>query len=97
MLLLSFTANSPLADTSYLLTEEKRESNKQAVYIEVFVRSGCPHCAMAELFLQSLKKEYPTMQIVFHDIIQGLEQLANNQGIAAKAPAFWIQGQLIIG
>ncbi|TAN70591.1 MAG: NrdH-redoxin [Methylobacter sp.] len=72
--------------------------------IEIFVRNGCPHCADAETFLQTLKREQPTLNIIIHEVIQEstalerLQLLAKNQGInAVRVPAFWLGGQLIIG
>jgi glutaredoxin len=72
--------------------------------IEVFIRNGCPHCAKAELFLQALKREQPTLKIIIHDVIQEpsaleqLQRLFKNQGLGAvKVPAFQIGGQLIVG
>lgn len=76
----------------------------QPADIEVFVRNGCPHCADAETFLQALKREQPTLNIIIHEVIQDpaalerLQLLAKNQDInAVRVPAFWLGGQLIIG
>ena len=72
--------------------------------IEVFVRQGCPHCAKAEVFLQTLQQEQPALKIVIHDVSQEptaldlLQELAKSQGIkAVRVPAFQIRGQLLIG
>ncbi|MCX7068921.1 MAG: NrdH-redoxin [Methylococcales bacterium] len=72
--------------------------------IEVFVRQGCPHCAKAEVFLQTLQQEQPTLKIVIHDVsqestaLERLQELAKNQGIkSVRVPAFQIKGQLLIG
>ncbi len=72
--------------------------------IEVFVQQGCPHCADAETFLQTLKHEQPTLRVIIHDIIQEpaalerLQLLAKSQGIkAVRVPAFQLAGQLIFG
>lgn len=76
----------------------------ESTNIEVFVRQGCPHCADAEAFLQSLKQEQPALSIVIHDVLQDssalerLQLLAENQGIkTVRVPAFWVGGKLIIG
>jgi glutaredoxin len=78
--------------------------NREFVDIEVFVRKGCSHCAKAELFLQTLKQEQPTLKIIFHEVLQdsaALEQLqryAKNQGIGTvRVPAFQVGEQLIVG
>jgi glutaredoxin len=72
--------------------------------LEVFTRPGCPHCEDAKLFLEELRREQPDMQIVVHDIWQDpaarerLQALAARQGIPTPGvPAFYVQGQLIIG
>jgi glutaredoxin len=76
----------------------------QAIDIEVFVQQGCPHCANAEVFLQTLKREQPALSIVIHDIkhepyaLERLQLLAQNQGMkSVKVPAFQVGGQMIIG
>lgn len=72
--------------------------------IEVFVRNGCPHCAKAESFLQTLQQEQPTLKIVIRDLskdpaaLQRLQLLAKNQGVrTVRIPAFQVRGQLLIG
>ena len=100
-----FTFNSmAFAEAGILLPENSSESAAQTADIEVFVRSGCPHCAKAELFLQALNREQPALRIVIHDVskdkaaLEQLQQLAENQNVrAVKVPAFHIGKQLIIG
>ncbi|MGE0679354.1 MAG: glutaredoxin domain-containing protein [Candidatus Binatia bacterium] len=72
--------------------------------LEVFTRPGCPHCEDAKLFLEELRREQPEIHIVVHDIWQDpaararLQELATRQGILTPGvPAFYVQGQLIIG
>lgn len=74
------------------------------VDIVAFVRKGCPHCAKAELFLQALKQEQPTLTIIIHDVSQEptamaqLQTLARQQASASvRVPAFYVAGQLIVG
>jgi glutaredoxin len=92
------------AAADVLLPEKSSESVVQSADIEVFVRSGCPHCAKAELFLQSLKRAQPALRIVIHDVdqepaaLEQLQRLAKNQDVRAiKVPAFQVGGQLIVG
>jgi glutaredoxin len=92
------------ADINLTLPEKSNGPATQTADIEVFVREGCPHCADAELFLQKLKREQPTLNIVFHDVIheesslQQLEGLVKQQGTGAvRVPAFQINGQFIVG
>ncbi|MDD5268687.1 MAG: NrdH-redoxin [Methylococcales bacterium] len=93
-----------LAEMGVLLPEKSAQSVVRSADIEVFIRIGCPHCAKAELFLQQLKKEQPTLRILIHDVVQEppalerLELLAKNQGLGTvRVPAFQIGGQLIVG
>lgn len=72
--------------------------------IEVFVREGCPHCAKAEAFLDSLAKQRPALRIVIRDVVKEpaamlrLQDIARQQGGgAAVVPAFFVGGQLILG
>lgn len=71
--------------------------------IEVFVREGCPHCAEAKAFLAALQHEQPRLRIDTRDVerepaaLERLQQLAAQQGTAARVPAFVVGGQLLIG
>jgi glutaredoxin len=72
--------------------------------IEAFVRDGCPHCAKAEEFLARLSKEQPSLKVVIRDVqkepaaLERLKELAREQGAgAARVPAVYVGGQLIIG
>jgi glutaredoxin len=76
----------------------------QTIDIEAFVRSNCPHCAAAEVFLNSLQQEQPSLRIVIHNITQEqsalerLKSIAQQQGIQViRVPAIQVNGQLIIG
>jgi glutaredoxin len=96
--------STAFAEADGLLPEKSSRPGEQLADIEVFVRSGCPHCAKAELFLQALKREQPALRIVIHDVAQEsgalekLRRLAENQSIGAvRVPAFQVGGQLIVG
>jgi glutaredoxin len=72
--------------------------------IEAFVREGCPHCAKAEEFLAQLQKERPTLTVSIRDVqkepaaLQRLTELARaHRAGAARVPAVYVGGQLIIG
>ena len=89
-----------LAGTTSALPTKTDESAD----IEVFVQQGCPHCADAKVFLLTLKREQPTLNIIIHDLIQEsaalerLQHLAKSQGInTLRVPAFQVGGQLIFG
>lgn len=36
--------------------------------LEVYVRDGCPHCAKAKVFLQTLGSQRPRLQIVYYSV-----------------------------
>ena len=101
----TFALNSiAFAAAGDLLPEQSSESAMPSADIEVFVRTGCPHCAKAELFLQALNREQPALRIVIHDVakepaaLEQLQRLAKNQGIGTvRVPAFQVGGQLIVG
>jgi glutaredoxin len=105
LLVLAFAFNSmAFAEAGVLLPEKSSKTVAQSADIEVFVRSGCPHCAKAELFLQALKRGQPALRIVIHDVslepaaLERLQLLAKNQGIGTvRVPAFQVGGQLIVG
>ena len=72
--------------------------------IELFVREGCPHCAQAEAFMEQLRGERPELTIVVRDVQKEPEALARLQELvqatgagAARVPAAYVNGQLILG
>ena len=101
----AFAFNLPaFAKAGVLSPEKSTEFVVQPADIEVFVRSGCPHCAKAELFLQALKWERPELKILIHDVsqepaaLERLQLLSKSHGIGTlSVPAFQVGGQLIIG
>jgi glutaredoxin len=105
ILVSAFALNSiAFAEVGVLLPGKSSAPAVASADIEVFVRSGCPHCAKAELFFLALKREQPALRIVIHDVVQepaALEQLqllAKNQGTGTvRVPAFQVGGQLIVG
>jgi cytochrome c biogenesis protein CcdA/glutaredoxin len=74
------------------------------VTLEVFTREGCPHCEEAKQFLVDLQRDRPDVQIVLHDILQDASALQRLRDLSAQrgvgtpgVPAFYLQGELIIG
>ncbi|OQW33178.1 MAG: NrdH-redoxin [Nitrospira sp. SG-bin1] len=72
--------------------------------LEVFVRTGCPHCEAAKVFLAELQHELPSFQIAVYNIAedsvarQRLASLAAERGIPDfGVPAFLVDGELMIG
>jgi glutaredoxin len=71
--------------------------------IDVFVRSGCPHCEAAKVFLDRLQREHPSLHIVFHDLAQDSSALQRLQALEARGivtvgvPTFLVGDELIVG
>jgi glutaredoxin len=72
--------------------------------LEVFVRTGCPHCLAAKLFLKDLQRERPDLRLVIYDVGEDATALARLSTLAAQygarvvgVPAFHLRGELIIG
>lgn len=101
LLLLSFS----LSLTTYAQAPvDTKNTNMAAATIEVFVRDGCPHCAKAKQYLQTLKSRQPSLNIVMQNVEQQstaldrLRELAKNLQInTVRVPAFYVGDQLIIG
>lgn len=79
-------------------------ASEPAPDLEVFVRSGCPHCEAAKAFLADLQRVRPELRIVFHDIARDrnalarLDRLAQARSIpVVGVPAFYVNGELLIG
>ncbi len=47
---------------------EAAKSSNSCTTLEIFSRTGCPHCADAYIYLEKLKAEYPQIVIVARDI-----------------------------
>jgi glutaredoxin len=72
--------------------------------LEVFVREGCPHCAEAKRFLEQLRRERPGLVVTMRDVRQdpaALERLetlvAASPGRFSGVPAFYLNGELVVG
>jgi len=72
--------------------------------LEVFVRTGCPHCEAAKVFLDELRRERPSLRIAIYDIAespaarQRLAALFTERGMTSiGAPTFLIGTELIVG
>lgn len=79
-------------------------TSEPAPDVEVFVRTGCPHCEAAKVFLKQLRRAHPDLRILFHDIaldrdaLARLHSLAQAQAIpVVGVPAFYLNGELIVG
>jgi len=94
---------SSLSQAFYSSAEENPQSDK-SIRIEFFMRTGCQNCAKAELYLEKLTERYPEVEIEYLDVEDDIDkairlnELASTHGYSAwGVPAFYIDGQLIIG
>lgn len=72
--------------------------------LEVFVRTGCPHCEAAKVFLYELRRERPSLRTAIYDIAespaarQRLAALFAERGMTSiGVPTFLIGTELIVG
>lgn len=72
--------------------------------VEVFVRTGCPHCEAAKIFLDELRRERPSLQIDVYNIAedsaarQRLIALFAERGMTSiGVPTFLIGTEMIVG
>jgi glutaredoxin len=79
-------------------------AEESAPDIEVFIRTGCPHCEAAKIFLDELRRERPSLQIALYDIAentaarQRLAALAQDRGITTiGVPTFLLGAEMIVG
>ena len=96
--LILFVVMATLAPPARALAQESRPD------IEVFTRTGCPRCAAAERFLQTLQREQPALHVVVRQIDRDLAALRRLNELAAQkevgvigVPAFHVRDELIIG
>ena len=72
--------------------------------IEMFSRSGCPHCERGREFLEEVRAQRPDLEIRISDIVadadarKRLQELFSQRGVVAGGvPAFEICGELVVG
>lgn len=72
--------------------------------LEVFVRTGCPHCEAAKEFLNELQRERPSLRITIYDVAEDsaarhrLATLVAERGMTSVGvPTFLIGTELIVG
>ena len=75
-----------------------------AVVVELYTRTGCPHCSDARAFLQTLSRERSGIRVVVRPIDRdvearrALERYFREAGITAGGvPAFVVRGQVLVG
>jgi glutaredoxin len=72
--------------------------------VELFSRTGCPHCTEAHRFLEGLKAEHPGLTVIEWQVDQDPRARERLQGLAAEhgqavvgVPAILVGGELIFG
>lgn len=72
--------------------------------VELYVRSGCPHCEAATAFLTRLAADDPELRLEIRDIRQDPQALARlnerwrQSGTRQPGvPSIWVEGQLLVG
>jgi glutaredoxin len=74
------------------------------VVLELFTRSGCPHCENARRYLDALTARHPELRVVEHDVARDatalarLEALSERAGIGpAGVPSFVVGDAILVG
>lgn len=82
--------------------EEPEYGNR--VKIEFFMRAGCQNCAKAKLYLDKIAERLPEVEIESYDIEADIDAAIRLNELAAEhgfstwgVPAFYLDGQLIVG
>ena len=72
--------------------------------MEVFVRTGCSHCAAVKDWLPEFMKVYPGLELVYRDIAIDSASAARlsriveqHQTMAASVPVFYVADKLLVG
>jgi len=74
------------------------------VTMEVYVRDGCPHCADAKAWLETLRAGRPHLIVVFRPVDRDpaaradLERVSREAGVAVPGvPTFVVDGRVLVG
>jgi glutaredoxin len=72
--------------------------------MEVYVRDGCPHCADAKAWLETLRSGRPHLVVVFRPVDRDpaaradLERVSRDAGVAVPGvPTFVVDGRVLVG
>ena len=83
---------------------EWRSQLREMFMVEVFVRTGCSHCAAVKGWLPEFMKEYPGLELVYRDIAVDSASAARlsriveqHKTMAASVPVFHVADQLLVG
>lgn len=83
---------------------DETHDSAHANVLEVYVRDGCPHCAKAKEFLQTLSSQRPRLQIVYYSVdrdanaLDTLSRYSQAAGVwPPGVPTFKFNGQLVVG
>jgi glutaredoxin len=77
---------------------------QDALRVEIFTRTGCPHCDAAKSYLPSLLKKFPGLEVTYRDIgvdagaMNDLNELVRmHRKAATSTPVFHVCNQLLVG
>jgi glutaredoxin len=80
------------------------QSTDQPVVVTMFWGDGCPHCAVAKPYLESLQEKYPSLELDFYEVyynkenLQLMDEMAQEHGFEANAvPLIFINDQHWVG
>jgi glutaredoxin len=81
-----------------------RSQLREMFTVEVFVRTGCSHCAASKRWLPEFMKEYPGLELVYRDIAVDSASAARlsriveqHKTMAASVPVFYVADQVLVG
>lgn len=81
-----------------------RSQLRGTLRMEVFVRTGCSHCAAAKQWLPQFMKTYPGLELVYRDISADSASAARlsriveqHHTMAASVPVFYAADKLLVG
>ena len=81
-----------------------RSQLREMLCVEVFVRTGCSHCAAAKRWLPQFIQEYPGLELVYRDIAVDSASatklsllVERHSTMAASVPVFHVADRLLVG
>lgn len=79
-------------------------TEKHDVHLHIFYGQGCPHCGAVLDFLESIKEDYPTLNIYKHEVYQDNEERELFYEVSARfntevqgVPTAFINDRVIVG
>lgn len=98
------TLTVALSGSVFAAPDVARDPPQAPVTMEVYVRDGCPHCADAKEWLETLRRDRPDVRIVLRPIdrdaaaLADLERVSKAAGIAVPGvPTFVVGNRALVG